>query len=441
MCSHLATITKKVNEKTMEPRNIFMLIVLSGVLIVFSSLILPEPKINDSTEYIQLSKNLLHNNLHYAGATNADKDFRLFSKRTLGFPLFIAFQKTTTALFVAQLLLYLLLVMLGFKVLNFLSTKQTSAWFYLLFVLFSPLILFHVVFILSDLMLAVVVLIAAVIGLEKNVKPKHKLNLIFTLWAVALLIKPVILPSIFLIPLVVLFIKHRLRIWSFASILPFMVWFMVSAENYYNTGVYEYSSISTINLAHYNAKLTIASKYGNDSAQQFTESKIYSIPTNSATYREYLNNLNAAAKNAILQNIPTYIKVQLLGMVKMVIDPGRWELYTYFKQNTADGSLTELLFARKWNELNSKMQANQALFYTFLFLLTTNLLKIIGIIFSFFKPNKYWFMLLAICAYFTVITGPIGAARFMLPAAILSIVLSVYGWTVALDFFQKRSKR
>ncbi len=424
----------------MSIKNLFILIIACSILAIAISLTKAQPVVNDSLEYQNLANNLISNNLYFSGNAQTDVDYRLFSKRTPGYALFLAFQKNQIALLIAQVFCYLLLVLLGLKLLSQFTPTQLSKKLYLVFVLFSPVLLLHSQLKLSDLLLSIIILISLTIWFENRVQVKNKWRMIFVFWAIGLLIKPVILPSLILLPFVALYLFIKSRIFTKLVILPIAIWASICYLNYTTTSVFEYSSISTINLAHYNAKLTIASKYGNDSAQHFTDSKIYLIPTLPQTYSAYLSNLNNAAKEAILQNFPTYVKIQTIGMAKMLLDPGRWELYTYFNQNTADGSLTELLYARNWTELNAKMQSNKALFYTFVLLLIINLLKVLGIAFSCLRPTKQWFVLAAISAYFLAITGPIGAARFMLPATILSIVLSVYGWNLLLNFFQKRSK-
>jgi hypothetical protein len=421
-------------------KNLFILIIACSILAIAISLTKAEPVVNDSVEYQNLADNLTLNNLYFSGNAKTDVDYRLFSKRTPGYAIFLAFQKNKVSLLIAQVLCYLLLVILGLKLLPEFTKTQFSKKMYLVFVLFTPVLLFHSQLKLSDLLLSIITLICITIWFENRVQVKNKWRMIFVFWAIGLLVKPVLLPSLLLLPFIALYLLFKSKTFTKLLVLPVVVWASVCFINFNNTSVFEYSSISTINLAHYNAKLTIASKYGNDSAQHFTDSKIYLIPTLPQTYRTYLSNLNTAAKDAILQNFPTYLKIQTMGMAKMLVDPGRWELYTYFNQNTADGSLTELLYARNWTELNAKMQSNKALFYTFVLLLIINLLKVLGIAFSFLRPTKQWFVLATISAYFLAITGPIGAARFMLPATILSIVLSVYGWNLLLNFFQKRSK-
>lgn len=424
----------------MSAKNILPTILLSVILVFSYNLIKPKAQINDSGEYKHLSENLIKNNLHYAGDVSKPLDFRLFSKRTLGYPLFIALQQNQLKLAIAHCLLYLFLVVLGLRLGSLFFGQTSYVKSYLFFVFCTPVLLFHSQFILSDLLLAVIVLLALVFGFEKRIELQSKTTLIFILLALALMVKPVMLPILLLLPLAAIYLKFKLKQKVLFGLLPFLVWAAISLANHKKTGVFEYSSISTINLAHYNAKLTIASKYGNDSAQQFTSSSIFEIPRNKQVYPIYISDLKHLATHTIKKNFSTYLKIQLAGMVKMILDPGRWELYTHFNQNTANSSLTELLFSGQFKALKTQLSSNPVLLLIFLFLLTFNILKAIGIALGFLKPTKKWFVLVLICGYFLAITGPIGAARFMVPATIISILLSIYGWKAALDFLQKRSK-
>lgn len=418
-------------------QKIASLIFVVTLLGMVYSLFTPLFKIYDSVEYSSLANNLVNNSIYYAGDIGNDLDFRLFSKRTLGYPLFMAMQQSQLFLITAQVLLYFFSIMLGLVLLSHFTTSKKLFFLFLIFVVFSPVLLFHSQFILSDLLLTSLIMLGLVVYFEERISLQTKLKIIGILWAVALLVKPVMLPSLLLIPFVAGYLIVRKKTWQPAILLPVLVWISVSMFNQNQTSMFEYSCISTINLAHYNAKLAIASKYGNDSAQQFTSSPIFKTPRNTTEYNNYLQNLNQLATESIKQNIGAYLKIQVLGMIKMVLDPGRWELYTFFNQNTPDKSLTELLFSGQLLELKNQLGKTPMLLITFLILLIINLFKAVGIVFSIFKPPVKWWLLVGLCVYFLALTGPIGAARFMLPVTIITIIMSVIGWGVILNFLQK----
>jgi hypothetical protein len=212
-----------------------------------------------------------------------------------------------------------------------------------------------------------------------------------------------------------------------------------SGINYTNTGQYEYSSISTINLGQYNAKLTIAKGYGYDSAQAYVSRQEFSIPQTAAEYANYKSGVNTLAASTIFENITCYITVHIAGSLKMLLDPGRFELYTYFDEPTSDGSLTELIYAQKWGEVKASLATRPVLFVLFTFLFMLAIVKLFLAALSIVKLKQLSFVLI-VTAYFVAIAGPVGAARFMLPVSVIYLVLVCQGTETLLHFFQKSAK-
>jgi hypothetical protein len=299
--------------------------------------------------------------------------------------------------------------------------------------------LLHVGFVLSDLFLASLVSVLVLIYHTSKSSFKVKTIAISILWASALLVKPVLLPTAWLSPLVFVFllVKHK-KAESF-TLLPFLAFVVFSFLNYTSTNSFEYSSISTINLTQYNAKLTIAKKYGYDSAQQFVNTPSLAVPRTEAEYSSYLVNAKEMGIKTILENLTAYTQVHILGCVKMIVDPGRFELYTFFNEKTNETSLTEMLFGRNWQEIKQSLSANYWLVFVLLLSTLFSLLKLLGFVFCLRSWKQMKFLLFTI-AYFVVITGPVGAARFFLPVSILFIVCSAIGWSNILQSFQKGSK-
>jgi hypothetical protein len=142
---------------------------------------------------------------------------------------------------------------------------------------------------------------------------------------------------------------------------------------------------------------------------------------------------------AILENLTAYTQVHILGCIKTIVDPGRFEIYTFFNETTNETSLTEMLFGRNWKGIKKSLSANYLLVFVLLLGTLFSLLKLLGFLFCLRSCKEMKFLLLTI-AYFVIITGPVGAARFFLPVSILFIVCSAIGWSAVLQFFQKGSK-
>ena len=163
------------------------------------------------------------------------------------------------------------------------------------------------------------------------------------------------------------------------------------------------------------------------------------VPRTQNEYLDYKKTLQSLATETIFTNWPSYLKIHLLGSVKMILDPGRYELYTFLGVTPSAFSLTEMIYAKDWQKLNRFMFSNIGVLGVFVILFLINLFKVFVFIFSLKELRKYWFFGL-IFLYFLAIVGPVGAARFMLPISIVYLVFCSVGWVRLLDFFQKRSK-
>jgi hypothetical protein len=423
---------------------------LRGYFIGFAILIIaasiyrlaqPTPLIYDAIEYEFAARNLIHHNILYSGDLEMPIDYRLYSKRTIGYPFFQIFQTNQKAVIIlAQMFLLLFNFIVGLNILKSLNTRRLGYIMFCWFMLLTPVLLIHSQLLLADLGLMTCITTLALVLVGYKTERKTKFYLISILMTLAVLVKPVILPSLLFLIVAFIYYALKYRKFYFSFWLPIISVLALSLINGSKSGINEYSSISTINIAQYNAKLTIANQYGFDSAQQFSNSVNYFIPRNKEAYTLYKDQVSEAGYHAILDNLTAYLKVHLLGSFKMILDPGRFELYTFFGESTSDVSLTEMLFAKKWNELSRHLNANKPLFLLYALLLIISVFKLIGGFNSLLKRDKKIWILAAICIYFLAITGPIGAARFFLPCTVIFGVLSSTGWVSLLNLFKKRSK-
>jgi hypothetical protein len=418
------------------------LLIILGTLLLTSVYyaIADKPTINDGKEYLAAANTLLNCNTLYAGELDATPDYRLYSKRTLGYPMYLVLQHlNTTVTLISSVALVLLNFFLGIQILSILKTKRRGyAWFAVFFAVYIPLLL-HISFPLSDLLLCTVVSTSVLVFYDSKNTTHSKLISMGLLWGLGLLLKPVLLPTIIFSPLVYFYFRFNKGQSSIALFFPLIVFLVGSGINYINTNQYEYSSISTINLGQYNAKLTIAKGYGYDSAQAYVSRPEFSIPETATEYANYKSEVTALATSTIYENMASYMIVHIAGSVKMLLDPGRFELYTYFNEPTSDGSLTEMIYAQKWEELEIKLAKRPVLFMLFTFLFLLAIVKLFLASFSIVKIKTLCFPLI-ITAYFVAITGPVGAARFMLPVSVIYLVLVCQGLETVLHFFQKSTK-
>lgn len=419
-------------------RALLLLIVLEILTVFVFRTLTPKPEIYDSVEYINLANNLEGEGLYYSGSQSTNLDYRLFSKRTLGYPFFLQLQWLNNSVVSAlQALLVLFVYFLGLILLRQLSGSNPPVLIYT--AAFSTLlaIFCHAGFILSDLLLTVIVTLAVLVFYSKTIKEKNwSLSI---LWTIGLLIKPVLLPTLILIPLVLIFKFIKNKFSALWFVLPILAFASVSYINRCNTGQFEYSSISTINLAQYNAKLTIAKTYGFDSAQQFSKSIFHKLPENKEEYAQYKTEATLLGKSAILENFGDYLYVHTLGSVKMILDPGRFELFTLAGVSTSQLSLTEMIFSGNTKEVVTSMKEQPLIISLFVIFISLRILLLFGLFASVTEFKKHW-MLWLVLVYFLAISGPVGAARFFLPVSVVFVVLSALGWSKILAFFKKSPK-
>lgn len=391
--------------------------------------------VNDSVEYQQLAYNLSHHNLHYAGDRSQALDYRLFTKRPAFYSAFINLSSLENLwlLRLVQTLCFLVLFVLGLQLLKSMDFTRVSLIYSLLYLSSVPL-LFGAQFALADLILSILIACLLILFVSGGgIKTRWKIAII---WSLALLCKPVIMPSIVLL---VLLLIIRFRNW-YPLLLSVAIFIGIVVHNQQLTGTYHMSSISTINRSYYNAKLLIASVYGLDSADAYTRDSIFKTPVDEVSFKEYKVQLDSRSNQTITSHLGPYFKIHVLGMLKALVDPGRFEIYTYFNVSTKDGSLTELIYAGDFNGVWTKLKEKPRLIGLFMVLLLIKLMALVGLIFAMIKLKKAHLILWFALAYFLVLSGPLGAFRFLVPAFIAYLALSCWGLSQLILTFKKSSE-
>ena len=221
-------------------RLVFVTLFFAICLIFILSVFVFRPETNDSLEYQKTAKNLVNKNLFYSGDTNETVDYRLFSKRTIGYPVFLVFQNNTTWIVrVASVFLLLLNFFVGLGLLGNLTRKKEASWvFSFLYLLNVPLLL-HTSFVMADLLLTSIVCLAAFVYYHDRVLQKQKIKILSLFWCLGLLVKPIISPSILLSPFLFLHLKHKHKKNLLVTLLPCLVFFSFSFYNQKQTGTFE----------------------------------------------------------------------------------------------------------------------------------------------------------------------------------------------------------
>jgi hypothetical protein len=298
----------------------------------------------------------------------------------------------------------------------------------------TPL-LFSVGFTLADLFLAleISVLVYSILTFFRTGRHSY-LYLASAFLSLSILTKPVMLPlGIFITPVLLWLFFTRKYKWMVLT--PIITLLSLVAFNTYYLGFPHFSSISAINRLQYNAGLMDNDRP--ESASGFT----MKIPGTQAEYKEFYVQWNRQSTLLIRESPLEYFKIHIAGMGKMLLDPGRFEIYSFTHSNVPEVELTALLYKGKWKEVIKELGRNRLAFFLLIILSFVSLLKLFGLLFSLSLWKNYFFWVLAIIiSYFLMVTGPVGAFRFAIPLQVFLCILSSYGLFKALNFFKVRSE-
>jgi len=246
--------------------------------------------------------------------------------------------------------------------------------------------------------------------------------------------KPVLFPfglfTIFLSFL--LFIIERKRTFLLAAIIP-VLWISFYSEwNYERTGSVQYSSIQTANMINYNLRYYLVGQKGDDYATA-TIDQLYKECGSEATYTMKVGCLNSGVKNVIREAPLKYGLFHLKGCIRYFLDPGRFDLVSFFNLEKADstGFLHTINKEGIPGAFNFLKSQGWGLILILAFIGLFKVVKITGFLLYLFRKNEqlqlriFLFMLVA---YLALATGPLGASRFLLPVELLIIGGSLQGW-------------
>jgi hypothetical protein len=390
--------------------------------------------LRDSIEYLNSANNWNLHKSFYCFNWEAPTDFRGFTKRPPLYPLFLWATGATSdhkwLSLLIQNLLSLLNIALAIRLFHFKvgSFKPSKFRFvvFLLACLFSVSQVIYANLIMAEILLQTVVmlLLHQVILVIKSNRSKN------WVWSSLLVIagfltKPVFLFFAFLLPMFWVFIQFRKRSLNYSGLIgliwvltPLFVIHFYSIQNRWVTGLYHFSSISVINLLHYNTRYMLLNKYGTEKADSILD-PLMIIPGTRQAFVFNNSQIRERCINYINENKFFYFKIHLGGMIRMMVDPGRFDVYQFF---TLDKMETPGLMEKSITNIESigSYLKSQSLMLLLLLLsiLIFNILKLFC--FGCFLLSKnisllFRLLLFNTIFYFVFLTGPLGASRFLVP--------------------------
>jgi hypothetical protein len=370
----------------------------------------------DSLEYLEAAKHFLNHGFF----TDLSP---IVSKRLFVYPLFlllsITFNPYVILLFQAVLLYFSFFIF--YKIiehhkvkLNFIATS---------FIIATPSLFIYSQLVMSEIIvLFLVTMLFYLFMVNFSWKKIKYIQIILVLLAFT---KPVFYPFVFVNFFLMLYYFYKVKRFNFWIFLPVTAVLLYINYNDYKFGNKHFSSMENKNLIHYNLYYFKSSS----ESKQVADNWISEIDRK-------VENLNDAQKNKIYKSIAkeeisnhflAYSWYQFLTGIRGVIDPGRFDLMTFYKKEDGKQGFLKILNGNKsWKILFS----NTSVLVIYFFLIPIFLFSLLKWFFfvKFFVSKKrdfsnYYILILII--YSVLVTGPVNCSRYMMPLQLIIITFTL----------------
>ena len=401
----------------------------------------------DSYEYYQLAKNIWSHGVFYHD--NLEQLPLLPEAFTRRPPVYSFFIIISSLFFTSDI--FILLFQNCFSVLNILGIKKLfenegiairKTWF-LIAVLTSVSQFIYPNFLMSEIILQSLI-VAFLLFAQKAIKQKSVKYYIATqvILIFLFLTKPVfylfVIPNIIL-SLIFLWRVQIRRVNIVYSFVPVLVLLLYCNWNYQRTGSFEMSSIQNHNLSDWNLYFFHVNTYGSKVADSIN----YDIRNKASQFTSY-----PIKQKFVKDEILTYLKkdwfryglYHLRGTIRCFIDPGRFDLYSYFETESNMGFMNVVNKGDFKLLLKLLPQVPTGILVIMMIVFVGNCIKFLCFIWFWIQHWKHASMItylsLLFLLYIVLLTGPLGASRFMVPVLLIYLVMATIGFTDLLHRFK-----
>lgn len=426
----------------------FSALLLIHLLFFTFTLIRPPDPLSDSTEYLNASGNIYTRGTLYCGELSEPIREELFTRRPPLYPVLLGIALltgSTIPVLLLQTLFSMLSLLLVFKIFGPGTGNRGNPFYplFFLFLLFTPAQFIYSNRIMAEIPFQLILVLMAWsvhrhfnpgTGEHPPLSQARYVWLFYLLLSMGMAMKPVLFP--FLIPVALFsifaFLRTKKTAWFTGLLIP-LIW--ISAYSIYNkhrSGSIQYSSIQTANLVNYNLRYFVLSEEGAEKAAE-TVDRLYEHCGSAQVYAEKNRCLTAGVREIISEKPIRYALFHLRGSVRYFLDPGRFDLVTFFGLSPPDA--TGILKVLHEDGLRGIFRFLKNQGWGWIALLGSialfKLFKGAGLLLFLFRgrnelPFKIFLVLLI--GYLALVTGPLGASRFMLPVELLVIGAALKGW-------------
>jgi len=398
-----------------------------------------QPLLRDSEEYLHQGRNLLEHGSWYCGDWDAPYNPQLESRRPPLYGLLLAGSMALGLGFWGVLVLQNLLSILNIGIVLRLLTGwgiRVPWWACAVALLLAPAQAIYANAVMTELLFQTLLLGLAVLALAYM----RTARVPYVWWAaVAVALMALTKPVMYLFagPLAVLlalYIWRTHKPWLHLApvLLPVLVVAGVMLANRQTTGWTHYSSIQTFNLWNYNTYQVLRASLPPDQADSVSDA-VWAAGVRHPNLAAGMAQVDSASKAVIRAHLGTYLGLHLRGTVHFLLDPGRFDLYQFLGwdqpgrglllQATAQGGYTGAAKALGTVPM-------PILLYLVLIGAVHGVLALAALLALASRRVPWpWVLFVLLCgAYLAVLTGPLGASRFRLPAEPLLWLLLPLGW-------------
>lgn len=216
--------------------------------------------------------------------------------------------------------------------------------------------------------------------------------------------------------------------WALA---PVMAVLLYAGWNLQRTGVFQVSSIQQINLLQYNVYYTLLSVHAEPYASEVVDG-IAARADSMQDYRQRVSYLQDTCKAVLGAQAGAYAKLHFRGVFNFFLDPGRFDLYHAFGYDDAGVKSSGLLYqfsrggySAVWTYLKEQPIGLLGLLGL---VLLANAIRLLLFAAFCLHPRIPWRLKVFIAGlplYLAILTGPLGASRFLMPVFPLIVVAAL----------------
>ncbi|WP_426061193.1 hypothetical protein [Hymenobacter sp. B1770] len=314
--------------------------------------------------------------------------------------------------------------------------SKNSGWLLpIILVLSFPAQLIYANAVMSEVMLQtlVVTIVAAGLAFIKSGKGQYFAAVALAM-VIAMLLKPIFYPSalVLLGISVVLAWRRRKPQLALIGLMPVVALGLYMEWNYIRTGYFHFSSIAEINLLHYNAAGVVRQVDG-PAAEDKWVAAVLTEANQKPDFASRQRFIQYQARAVLWEHPGVYARQHLQGMVALFLDPGRFDISQFLglAAPTEGGFLAQ---ARTGGILRAVQRLPVGMIAFLSLMLMANSVRLALAVRGFIRLNSYgptlrhgrW-VVLGILLYVALLTGPLGAARFLVPVWPLLLGLSLVG--------------